>query len=348
MQSQRPRNRNSAKSNLPVFLAFVCVLAASAGAQETLQVEGQVLSNQGIPIPTAADVKLETLEGSLVGSRPTDSRGLFSFINVPRGYYRLTASAEGYQTSQQPVDVRRGAGARFMITIMLTPIGQSQSRPANNGDTVSVTDLSAPKRARKAFEKGERELSAEKVKEARASFEQAVAEHPCYARAHTRLGVTLEMEGDFAGAESALKKALECDGGYLEAHAQLGILLNHLKRFEESKASLEGAVGRFPASWQLHYQLAAAEYGLGRFREAEQEYLKALSAGKDVNPEIHVRLADVYTRLREHDKAYAELQEYLRASPSGRFAAKVTDVIQRMETEGVVHPLKTPSAPAQP
>ncbi len=339
--------RKPASQIITTAIAMLSFLAPPALAQGSLLVEGTALSNQGLPVATKVNLRLETLQGMLVESGSADSRGQFKFLSVPEGYYRLTATAEGYQTTQQPLELRRGGG-RFMVNVMLTPIGQSTARPPDRGETVSVTDLSAPKKARKAFEKGERESAEGKSAEARASFERAVAVHPCYARAHTRLGMTLGLEGDFAGAESALKKAIECDAGFLEAYAQLGILLNLQKRFEESKSSMEGAVGRFPTSWQLHYQLAAAEYGLGRYREAEEEYLKAQSSGRDVNPEVHVRLADVYTRLGEHDKAYVQLQEYLRASPSGRFANKVTEIIQRMESEGVVHPLKALETPAQP
>jgi tetratricopeptide (TPR) repeat protein len=338
--------RNLVWPTISASFLLTCILASPALAQDTTFVEGTVVSNQGVPVAAGVSVRLETPEGSLVASSLADTRGQFKFIGVPRGYYKLTATAEGYQPAQQPLNVGRGGGGRFMVSVMMTPLNQTRSHEASN--TVSVTDLSAPKNARKDYEKGEREFGEQKYKAARTSFEKALAEHPCYARAHTRLGMTLEMDGDFPGAERALRKAMECDAGFLEAYAQLGILLNHLKRFDESKSSLEPAAGRFPASWQLHYQLAAAEYGLGRYREAEQEYLKARSSGKDVNPEVHVRLADVYTQLREPDKAYAELREYLQADPTGRFATKVSEVIQRMESEGAVKPAKPLPTPGQP
>jgi tetratricopeptide (TPR) repeat protein len=326
-----------------VFL--LCLIADSAHAQETNLVEGTVLSNQGLPAGTTVNLRLETLDGSLVESGTADTRGQFKFMSVPEGYYKLTVTAEGYLTTQQPLVLRRGGG-RSMVNVMLAPMAQARS--GDGSDAVSVTDLSAPKKARKALEKGERQFAEEKLKEAQASFERALAEHPCYARALTRLGMTLELKGEFAPAETALRKAIECDAAFLEAHTQLGILLNHMKRFEDSRTALTSSVERFPASWQLHYQLAAAEYGVGDYEEAEQQYLKAKSIGKDVSPEICVRLADVYTQLQEHDKAYAELREYLRADPNGRFAKKVNEIIERMENDGVVEPLKPAEAPAEP
>ena len=207
-QNRPTRPLTSLIFSATIFL--LCLIAASAHAQETNLVEGTVLTNQGLPAGTTVNLRLETLEGLPVESRPADSRGQFTFINVPRGYYRLTATAEGYQTTQQPLDVRR-SGGRFLVNITLIPLAQGQARSSDKSDMVSATDLSAPKKARKALEKGERQFSEEKLKEAQASFEQALAEHPCYARAHTRLGMTLELQGDFPAAESALRKAIECD-----------------------------------------------------------------------------------------------------------------------------------------
>lgn len=347
MKSQRRPRRILSPLTILAALVLLCFPSARARAQDTDMVQGTVVSNQGLTIPSTVNLRLETLEGSLVESRPADSRGQFTFINVPRGYYRLTATADGYQTAQQPLDLRRGAGGRYLITVMLTPLNQTRAR--DKAVMVSATDLNAPKKARKAFEKGEREFGEEKLKEAKASLEQAVAAHPCYARALTRLGMTLELEGEFAPAETRLKKAIECDVSLLEAHTQLGMLFNHLKRFEESRAVLANAVERFPTSWQLHYHLAAAEYGLGNLHDAEEQYLKAKSVGTDdVSSEVHVRLADVYTRLNEPDKAYGELREYLRADPTGRFAKKVGEVIEKMENDGVVDPIKVEAPAAKP
>ena len=68
----------------------------------------------------------------------------------------------------------------------------------------------------------------------------------------------------------------------------------------------------------------------------------------EVPAEIHVRLADVYTRQEAYADAYAELQAYLRAEPQGRFAAKATDVIRRMEKTGVLKRSRPPDVTGTP
>lgn len=324
------------------FLSLFVLGAAPGLCQQTFIVEGQVLTDRGTPVPAQVNMRLETAGGQLVADQPADSRGQFRFINLERNAYRLTVTADGFQTVQQWLDVRRGVG-RFQITITMTPLEKTTPK----AETVSVTELNAPKKARKEYEKGHRAFLEGNLPEARRHLESAVSVHPCYARGQTHLGMTLELLSEYAPAEAAFRKAIECDAGFLEAHIQLAILLNQQKRFAECEAQLKGVRGHFPGAWQLGYQVAVAEYGLGQYQQAEQEYLRALSISSTIPAEIHVRLADVYTQQGAYDKAYGELRAYLRAEPEGRFAAKATDVMQRMETAGLLHSARTqPSLPS--
>ncbi len=326
------------------LLFFLLLFGAAPGlCQETFVVEGQVLTDRGMPPATTANLHLETQEGQVVADQPADSRGQFRFINLSRQTYRLTVTAEGFQTLQQWLDLHRG-DSRYLITVTIKSLEKAKSK----GAMVSITDLSAPKKARKEYEKGQREFQKENLPEARRHLENAVAEYPCYARAQTNLGMTLELLSEYAPAESAFRKAVECDAGFHEAHVQLGIFLNHQKRFAECAADLRKVIGHFPGSWQLSYQIAAADYGLGQYQQAAQEYLRAESMSSGVPAEIHVRLADVYTRQGAYADAYAELQAYLRAEPQGRFAAKATDVIQHMEKTGVLKRSRPPDVTSTP
>jgi regulator of sirC expression with transglutaminase-like and TPR domain len=87
------------------------------------------------------------------------------------------------------------------------------------------------------------------------------------------------------------------------------------------------------------------------FTRAEQEYLKAESLSPSVPAEIHVKLADVYLKQSAYDKAYAEMQAYVRAEPDGRFAAKLKMVMHQMESDHLVtavQPSRKDSPPSKP
>jgi len=49
-----------------------------------------------------------------------------------------------------------------------------------------------------------------------------------------------------------------------------------------------------------------------------------------------VKLADVYLKKNAFDKAYSEMESYLRAEPSGRFAVKVRELMKQLESAGLV------------
>jgi VWFA-related protein len=287
------------------------------------------------------------------GFRTTGGLAEFSYTIVfsprdlqPNGkYHHLTVQLVGdAKASDLRVQARRGY---FAPTAAQRSDWADQEDRASGGK-VSITDLSAPKKAQNEYEKGQRAFKKESLPEARRHLENAVAEYPCYARAQTSLGMTLELLSESAAAESAFRKAVECDSGFLEAHVQLGIFLNYQRRFAECAADLRKIIGSFPGSWQLSYQLAAAEYGLGQYPQSAQEYLRAESISSEVPAEIHVRLADVYTQQGAYAHAYVELQAYLHAEPQGRFAAKVTEVMQRMEKAGVLKRSPPPDVTSTP
>ena len=49
-----------------------------------------------------------------------------------------------------------------------------------------------------------------------------------------------------------------------------------------------------------------------------------------------MKVADVYLAQEAYDKAYAEMQAYLQAQPSGRFAEKIRKIIREMGAAGVL------------
>jgi tetratricopeptide (TPR) repeat protein len=275
---------------------------------------------------------LETLQGMPVEAQPANSHGEFEFTDLRKESYRLTVSAEGFQTLERDVDLRFTT-SRVVVNLFLTPVGQSksvQSAPA------VLTDQLAPKKARDELVKGDRALSKEKYSDARTHLEKAIAEYPCYARAQTDLAIALIQLLALTQAESALRKSIKCDPGYHQARLVLGQLLNMQKRFEESEKVLTEAVRLAPGSWQLYYRLGVADFGLGEYARAAEEYEKVLSFNPTPPSDYYVKAADAYLAQEAYDKAYAKMQDYLRIDPDGRFAGKIRRTVQQMEADGVL------------
>ena len=320
---------------------------AVGSPESTVTLSGWVHAEYGQELPAGVSVRLETNEGMIGGAQSVSSSGYFEFVGLAKTYYRLTVNAPGFQAYERDLDLR-SVGDKLVINVQLSPALKSKVLPARASS--SFTDGKASKDARKEYEKGGRALRDGNLSEAQSHFEKSVKEYPCYARAQTDLAVVLSNQHELAGSEAALKKALECDPDYLDAYSELGQLYYNEKKYQESEGIVHEGLRRSPASWQFYYWLGADHYHLGKYAEAEQDYLKAESLSSEVPAEIHVKLADVYLKQSAYDKAYAEMQAYVRAEPNGPFAAKLKAVMHRMESDHILqtaHPAagRSPAGP---
>jgi len=311
---------------------FLPLVLTPAWAQQDIELYGRVRTYQGGVLTSGGTVRLETDEHTLVGEQPVNSGGEFYFQHIPKRLYLLTVTAEGFETYQQEIDLGISAG-NYIVNITLSPprkMLQAKSSPP------SLTDAQAPKEARREYEKGEKALAANKLGEAHAHLAKAVGLYPCYARAQTDLGAVLSLQQDYTKSEAALKKSLACDPGFVDTYVELGQLLNAEKRFDEALPLLEQGVRLAPGSWQFYYESGVAQYGLKHYSAAESQYLKVRSLNSNPPPELDVKLADVYLKENALDKAYAKMQEYLKAEPQGRFAPRIREIMKQMESSGAV------------
>jgi len=298
---------------------------------ETVRVEGEVHTDAGQLPGAGVIVRIETEDSQLVAQTPASSSGAFAFQAVVKKVCRLIVTAEGFETAEQTLDLTRTANT-FLVRVTLDPARKSRL-PAV---LPALSDAKASRTAQKEFEKGDTALTARKLDEARTHLEKAVSEYPCYARAQTDLATVLAEQQKMTDAEAAAKKARDCDPDFLEAYMQLALILNNEKKFGESETALQEAIRRAPTRWQFYDQLAAAHYGEGQFSKADDDCQRLLSLNPAPPPEFRVKLANIYLKERLYDKAYAEMQAYLKVEPNGRFAQKVKNIMQEMQSAGAV------------
>lgn len=325
---------------LPAILTVLCSVAAvgqrtpAAAVDLTapapmLIVGGEVRTSDNGPLPPDTMVRLEAEDGRPFSQHPVGSDGKFQFVNVGNGAYELTVTGTGYRTVTQTIDTT--FGTPHGTVIRLVPVGTTALSPQ-----ATVTDLAAPKRARREYEKGAREMDGGNLKEAQKHLVKAVGDDPCYARALTALGVTLTRLQQWSEAESAFGKSIKCDGGFLEGFLQLALLLWGQKKYEACSATLEQGLRQFPNEWRLHYHLGRVEQSLGDYPTAEQEYLKSAALNAAIPPAFHLQLADLYRNWKKYDEEQAELETYLRGDPNGQFAQRARNRLRDLQTSGLV------------
>jgi tetratricopeptide (TPR) repeat protein len=312
-----------------LLMALAFLIPQSAKTQMSRPVSGQVLTEQDTVIRSGVTIVVARRNGWRSAEIHPDPQGRFEVPNLYRQTYLMTVTAEGFYPVQLYVDLKDGVGPVTLRIVLTRAPRRKTTKPLP-----ALTDMSAPKNARKVLGKAVQALRANRLDDARSKFESAVAEYPCYARALTGLAAIQIAGHDLDGAAANLRQATRCDPGFPDAFISLGKLLNSQKRFVESEEILEQGLRLSPEAWELHDQLANANYNEGQYSKAEEEWLRVLSIDPAPPAEVHAKLAAVYIRRGARDKAYAEMQAYLHSAPSGRFASEFRAIMPRLEPSG--------------
>jgi TolB-like protein/Flp pilus assembly protein TadD len=143
------------------------------------------------------------------------------------------------------------------------------------------------------------------------------------AEAQTSLGlVRFRLDWDWVGAESAFRRAIECNRGYASAPHFLSLLLSALERTDEAIAS----IGRARELDPLSLTIGTA---VGRVHHFARQYDRAIEACRKVLemepafPGAHVDLGLAYLQQSMFDEAIVELRQGLTLSAGRSIALAV-------------------------
>ena len=203
----------------------------------------------------------------------------------------------------------------------------------NEGTSVSITALNAPKEARKAYESGVAALSHQKWAEAQKNFERAVAGYPQYAPAWSDLGEALMQDLKPQEARAACEHALEVDPKYLKPYQQLARLALSEGRIEDAGRITTRALALNPVEFPgLYYYDAVVDLRLKKLGDAEKSARRAIDL--DSNHEVPLAESLLGTLLAaKGDRAGAieHYRKYLQVSPDATDADTVKRRIAELE-----------------
>ena len=266
-------------------------------------------------------VDLQALAGGILATAFTGASGSFQFNNVRPGSYELIFEEPGYQDAREHLEVD---GPVFGMTVNLKRLGAGAG--ATSGPTVSVRELSIPRKARDAMSKGMTLLHQKSdypgsIKQ----FQRAIQAYPNFYEAYAQMGFAYMRLNDADHSETALRKSIELsEGRYPDALVLLAALFEGAKRYADAEPLARKAVGLDSNSWHAQSELAQALLGLDRPEDAET-YAQAAVNLQPENPVLHLLLADVHMQLRNDPALLDDLNGYLELAPNGPFAAKVRE-----------------------
>ena len=285
------------------------------------------------PVPAMSDASVRSaFFGGPAGNPLGAGRGGVSLSNC-----WLHAKLPGYRSTRIWLGLSRQMSWHNVGTIVLSPIKGA------SGDSVSFTTLTAPTRARKAYEKGAKALRSVDEPDYTTAIpllERAVELHPEFAAAWEALGRARHGLGEVASAREAFERSIEIDDRFLKPY----LPLIEMAVTEKDWMALESLTDRYlamapgPMKLRLYNSFAALKTGKSSKAEAMVEMID--NAGEMDNwPMSYLILAEVHSRRGEFKQAAKLYEMYLRSLPNGQYSEVVKRTLYDWSELQVIDPV---------
>ena len=267
-----------------------------------------------------------------------------SEMGIPRrdlANCELRASVSGFSSSViSLVDL---AGSLSSVDVGAIVV---QRRKKIEGMTLSASAYQAPKDARKAYEKGLEAEKKGKLPDAHKYFGKAVEIYPKYTNAWFQLGTVLQKEHQKEAARTAFTQATTLDGKFLPPYLSLAVIAYEGENWTEVLSFTDHILALDPLNhiagyvWDLdaanygdaYFYNSVANYKLNKFEDAEKSGLKAERMDLPTRfPQVHLLLAEIFTRKKNYGMAIAETQNYLELVPLSKDADQIRERLAKLE-----------------
>lgn len=200
------------------------------------------------------------------------------------------------------------------------------------GLTLSATTAMAPRKAKKAYEKGRDLEQKKKWPEAEKKFEEAAQLDPKFAAAWLELGRVQLQTKDVTAARESLQKSVAADPRFVSPHEVLAALGLQQHQWQQA-ADESGAVLRlnplsFPQDW---FYNSAANYYLGHYDVAEKSARRGIQSDVDHHiPRLEYLLGVILAQKHDYQGAGEHMRNYVRLAPKAADVAQVNQQIAKL------------------
>ncbi|MBI5281779.1 MAG: tetratricopeptide repeat protein [Candidatus Solibacter usitatus] len=221
------------------------------------------------------------------------------------------ADLPGYRSDIVQLSGRRVMDNPEVGTIVLHRMANVQ------GFTYSLTSSSAPKDARKAYEKGMELNKKKKYADAEPQLRKAVEAYPKYALAWYELGKNLDAQKKPAEARKAYEESVSADAKFVNPHLELlqqAVTSRDWNQIaERSDAVLKLNPFNYPNVWFMN---GAAYYNLKKLDVAEKSAREAVKLdAQHRNPGASQLLGYILADKGDYPGALEQMKGYLSFAP---------------------------------
>jgi len=267
--------------------------------------------------------------GSAFGANPGIG-GVANSMGVglanPLSNCELRVDAPGYVSSHAPL-LNYGQLDRIEVGTLII-----HQLTGEEGTTVSVLSMKAPKKAKKDFQKGTDHFRHREFKDAEVSFRKAVTEYPDYADAWLSLGRTERQLGAHDAAHEDFQKAMDLDKKLLGPWQELGYMACDQSKWEDAAKYLDQANRLDPMDSAMAWFFSAvADFNLQRYEAAERSIRAELRLNADGNPRAKYLLGLILLARNDVTGGSEALRAFLKNAPAGAEAEMAKKQLLRVE-----------------
>ena len=346
--ARRLKERSASRLYLPILLAGRVIIEGAArlpepvviwidcGSQSLPQAytdrRGRFSFQPGCnPLPTMSDA---SARGAFFG-RPGVP------LQVGRGRRNLSkcwlyAELPGYQSTRLWLGMSLPMSRNHIGTIVLSRIKGA------SGDSVSFTTLTAPKQARKAYEKGAKALRSVEAPDYATAIpllERAVELHPEFAAAWEALGRAHQGLDETERAREEFERSVEIDDRFLKPYVPLIEMAVAAKDWSKLESLTDRYLAMSPGSMKFRLFNSFGALKTGKPSKAEAMVEMIDNAGEMDNwPMSYLILAEVHSRRGEFKQAAKLYETYLRTLPYGQYSEAVKRTLYDWRELQVIDP----------
>jgi tetratricopeptide (TPR) repeat protein len=218
-----------------------------------------------------------------------------------------------------------------------TKIGRLILHPMSPGQTltVSVTTLSAPPNARKAYDKGIVAMHEQRWDAASGEFTKAVAAYPKFAAAWFELGLLRQNKNDLAGAGEAWQEALKSDAKYVRPYEVLTALSERQQNWVDVEKYSHDWIQLDPEDFPAAYLYnAVASARLDKVEQAEHAAREGIRLDKERKiARLSYVLGLILMQKHEYRESAKCFRTYLELAPNAKDAPIVREALSKIEAD---------------
>jgi Tfp pilus assembly protein PilF len=308
-------------------------------ARRTFSIQGSIRNYDSNHPMEMLKVDLKKLTGVVVATTFTRSNGEFEFGGLTPGQYLIVVEERGYEPIRENIEIINTSRPGVYL-FLKRPLEITRSEP---GSAVSARELSLPRKARDAMQKGTERLYQKKdYRGSLAEFQRVIREAPSYYEAYEQMGVAYMNLGQTSEAEEAFRKSLELsENKYPGAYFWLASLLCDNQKFAEAEPLARRGLELDANAWRGHFELARTLLGLKRLEAAEKSAQEARTRNSAFPP-LYLVLANIHINRRDYPALVEDLDTYLKLDPSGPMSEQARQT--RDKVKGLL--ASTQNAPA--